>query len=686
MNIFQCQKGVLPGGLECAFRIVKTNSAGKPSYFGCVRHGGNPGKDFYNLYPEHDYNTGDAVYQPSNPGDPFKLGEITLSWENLTSHQSGRNYDSFRDFPADIHPLYSVSEHNHPTKSILGVDDVGDVFGDDSPALVHSGWKTEKFYGKSSVELCQGGIYGRFDTKANMIMHTCMRSHIGVPGFINYTNRNDVVKKELYIGYASDNDIISFAAGIFKDTKVALRMADAMLEVKRGNYINLWTVMTNNFVAHDVKRRFMSKISSDMHANIYKGRANLMHFCSLYSCVDQMNWTEYITDANGDTKRISKSTHSDLRKVYKENILNWILNYPPLQNIDLNHGGKYAPHNRYWFVVLLIKRAKRDGILNKKAMLPEWMISMILEKNDPMVKLFGKPMLYSQLPAEYKGEYHEAQDAHLDTENPTHIIENLYPGMINIKSELLQDKKVDAFMWGQFLQILKAGRRWSISEIKNAWEHFEPSWIQDDPSIFYSWLENVADLPMEEVDTISKEEGEELVKRGERKLLTEPGPVTLAEHGACNFNLGDGGLSQQRAFASNLLNNSLDYSNWETWDDYDVVRTPVGNWYEANAKVSHARECNHETFWAMLAQCGGLIDDRRNIDKILSDSTLHETLDADAYEEALIASQENVASINGAIQGSLDGDDLDELMGYDPITDETSHLSSSMEGIWLGEE
>ena len=674
MNIFQCRNGV-KGGLECIFRITRLDEDGNKKYLGCLRHGGQQGFDIFNLYPEHDPLTGDAVYQPTNQSDPFKIGEIILSWENLTSHQSGRNFD-YRDFPADVHPQYSIAEHNHPTKAFLGEDDLGEIFGDDSPALVHSGWNTEKFYKIPSVEHCQGGIYGRFDSKSDMISHACLRSYIGTPNWINYTNsKESTQKKDIYIGYASDQEIIDFSKSMFKNEKIATRMSEAMILVKQGHFINLWTLMTNNFVSVKTKKEFMNRTSTVSEKSIYKGKANLYYFYTLYSLIDSMMWYDYITDVNGKTTMVPKSTYKHIRLTLKENLLNWVLNHPILKKISLI-GLKYSTEQRYWFVVLLLKRARRDRVLNGKAILPSWIIDIIKEKNDPRVKLFNDSMNYSQLPAEYKDEFHVAQHANLGT-TPNDSINSLYPGMINIKKELFGDgKKIDPLGWGQFLQILKIGQRWSISEIRNAFEHFIPSWIKDEPAIFYGWLQNVADLSMEEIDTVSPEEFKDLLKKEGRRSVGEPGPVQLLEYGANNFNHGDGGLSPARAFANNLLNISLNWENWITWDDWNAVKIPIGNWYEVTAKVHNVRECNHETFWAMLAAHGGLTDDRKEIERIFTDQTL---------EEALEASLHNIATTESIVEAGLDGDDLTNLMCDDPCNGTITHLDKG-EGSWGGEE
>lgn len=684
MNIFQCRNGSLPGGLECIFKIIRKDETGNRKVFGCSKHSGKHGFDHYNLYPEHNQATGDIIYQPSNPSDPYKLGEIVISWENLTSHQSGRNFDS-RSFPADIHPLYTQSEHNYPTKHFLGPDDLGEVFGDENPALVHPGWTTEKFYGLSMVEYCQGGIYGRYDEKADMVMHPCMRSHTELPNWVNYTNRKEEKpKKDLYIGFSSDNDIVNFANSFFKDVRIASRMSQAMIKVKNGTFINLWTLMSNNFVDHNTKRDFMKRTSVDSLATIYRGRANLQQFWILYNSLDSVSWNNTVLDENGVEISEKCKIYKDFVKIYKENILNWIMNYPLLKEVINKPQSKFEPYDRYWFVILLLKKARKDNILNLKVDIPDWLKNIILEKNDPVIRLFGKAMKYSELPAEYKAEYHDSQLDYVGS-NTWDAVDSRYPGMLNIKKELINEKnKIDILGWGQFLEILKLGRRWTMNEIKNAYEHFRVSWFQEDPSIFYDWLDKVVNLPIEDENSLSENEfGKLLEKIGgtendpiKRKGMKEPEPIQALVYGSDHYNLGDGSLSPQRAFASNIIDASLNWKNWETWDDWNVVKMPLGNWFEATGKVRSIREPEHDTFWTMLAAKGGLVDDLRETKKMLPDYV---------YEEAMKASQENIATLDSIVEGGLDSDDLGELMAYDNSDGSMTHLDKG-EGLWHGEE
>src|SRR5574343_1369421 len=177
MNIFECRNGS-QNGFDCLFNLTKK---------GCLRCAGKQGHDTYNLYPEIEGSnplentSGDVVYQPSNPGDPYKIGDM-LAFENLTGHQNGRNFD-LRYFDADIHPLYNQIEYNVPIHKsefgslipILEKDLPGDIFGD-NPTLVHSGWNETRFIGASNVEYCKG-INGKFNSFLGYVSHTCIKEH-----------------------------------------------------------------------------------------------------------------------------------------------------------------------------------------------------------------------------------------------------------------------------------------------------------------------------------------------------------------------------------------------------------------------------------------------------------------------------------------------------------------------------
>lgn len=663
MNIHTCRKGTLKidgsrkNDLLCLYRIVKTDDEGNIISYGCAKCAGKQGHDNYNLFPEVD-ESGDIVYQETNQKDPWKLGETTFIEESLTQHQSGKTYN-FRTLPADIHPEYSVSEHNNPIISentdVRNDSNVGEIFGDGFPTLVSTAWTTEKYYGINKVEVCNEAIYGKFNIKSNMIMHACLRSYIGTPGWINYTYSNESInKKELYIGYASDEKIKEFAFSHFKNEKIANIMYDAMLLVKKGVFINLWTLMTNNFVDDTIKKSFMAKTSFISNASIYKGRINLKHFCDFYRFIDKMTWIKKTINADGKQVKENCSISSDIKRMYKENILNWILNYPELKNIELGKVN-YSTSQRYWYVLSLAKLALKEKILNANVLLPNWLSKLAKDKIDPEVRLFGELTTFSKLPAEYKSEYISGLFNHT-AKDTTKTIDNIYPSMRNIKKDIYGDMKlvhkaVGYSGWGQFCEILKLGQKWSMAEIRNAFEHFIPSWIKNDPSIFYNWLFDISELPIDPIYTVTQDEYNELLKKAKKASIAEIGSQQLLEHGASDFDFGDGALSSERAFVRNILDASIKPKDWETWDDWNVCKIPISKWYEATTRLKVKRNNGHNVFWTKLASCGGLKRDNKARQMLINAHLI----------EALESNEESLANLSGVVEGGLDINDVNDI-------------------------
>jgi hypothetical protein len=674
-NIHQCRAGALGGGLECIFRIANL-IGGEVQGYSCAISS----KDEYNLEPETN-SDGSINFQHVNQHDPIRIGDPAITWENLTSHQTGRNYDG-RDFDAgmEFHPLYSVSEHNFPTRSKIGTEDVGEIMGEDNPSIVNSGWIEQKFYGKSNVEYCRAGIYGRFDRNQNMVMHQALRSHIGVPGFINYTLQNPRVTKTFFLESASIGDILVYTKATFKDPKVADRMAEGMIASKEGEFINLWVLMRNNFVPEHEIKKFMTEVSFETMAGIYRSKPNIQAFLNLYINLPRIRWHHKSKDEDG--KEVVKITSIDEKyiRIYRENILNWILNYPGLKDITPGLGVKYPKNHRYWFLKQLMYLALRvDKIMNPKVILPEWLVNICKETDEPVLNVFGEVKKFSELPDDLKSDFVSAKVHHLDTDNPQDIVMNVYPGMLDIKSEMrkegLDPDELGCQGWGQFVRILKLGRRWSMVEVFNAWEHFVPSWIQDDPKFFYEWLHEVASKPVEPDYTVSQEELNEITNRlgkdpivaGEAQPLQKESDISL------------GALSSSKAFAANILEASLEWDDWDTWEDWDPAHIPIQNWYEATARIQSIRESNHETFWSSLAKIaarGGVFEeDYKTVKSKLADETHEESIHPDS----------EIVVMDGITQTGLDSSDRTDIRGYDHRTDEFSNLNEGG-NTCLGEE
>jgi hypothetical protein len=682
MNVKIC-KNESKGALHCAFKVRRRDpDTGDVLDYGCLRHEvgveNTAGVDHYNLLPEHDESTGDAVYQQhSTEPSCFRVGP-QLIWENISGHnQNGLNYDN-RDFPADLHPGYRREDRNLPNKSEMTEEDLGEIFGGINPMLVSSSWNAERWFGISNVDVCNEGIYGLYNPISNMVLPKCFKSYArDIAGWVNYTNISESFRKrDKYISEMNANDINVFCTELFKDEKIAGRMKDALLYIKDGNFINIWTLMENNFVPSHIKSKFMNTISLRTNKELYKGTINLKLYCELYGFISKMRHRVTSIDLNGKSVTEIQYLPKALQRLYKSNLLNYILNNPnlkkSLEEITIAEAAneRVKTNYRYWFVIPMLKLAKKEGILNKKAIIPPWLLEIIKEKNDPYFKVFGVEYQYSTAPEDIQKEYDEATVLRLDSP------QQLYAGMINIRKELKDSVTFEVGCsdgWATFCDILDTGRVWNMAEIRLAWEHFKPAYLNNSPSDFWEWIDMIVDLPYETETTISQKELNDQLLRldtlHDKQILVASEEEVLM-HGACDFNLGDGHVSQGRAFAMNLINQVVDSDTWE------VQKQPLNNMYDAIARVKNLRECSHETFWSNLARFGGLKDDRDEIRKTLSNET---------YEEVMTNLMEGVVSADSVAEIGLGDSDLGLLEFFDPLTDEHNYMNGGT-GSWTSEE
>jgi hypothetical protein len=678
MNVNECKSSKLNDGLECIFRVVNIDNTGMVVGHQCAIKS----KDTYNIKPETD-SDGEINYQPVNHGDPIRAGDQAVIWESLSHHQTGKSYEGEMAYNPgmEFHPLYSVSEHNFPTKYKLGTTDIGEIFGEENPTLVHAGWSEQKFYGKSNVEYCKLGIYGRFDKSASMVMHKALRSHIDVPGFINYGITKKRTRKVFFLETASIEDILIYARGTFHEKKVADRMAEGMIISKEGTFINLYVMMKNNFATEAEVKKFMSEVSFETLDSIYKTKPDIEMFYNLYINLHQLQLQTRIL--NKDLKEIVTTAKIDPNyvRLYKENIVNWILNYPKWKEVIPGLESRYPRDQRYWFLRPLLYRALRvDKVLDPSIKLPDWLLNILKETNDLKVNVFGEQKEVSQLPDDLQSDLAIAKHNYLASSSPIDAIMSMYPGMLSIKSEMkaagFDPKEVGSQGWGQFVRILKAGRIWTMLEILTAWERFVPSWIDDQPVIFYEWLDKVAHSPIdpmysltqEELDTITKKHGIASVEAGPQEVIEESDTLDTIE-----------GQQKKKAFAGNILSVSNNWEEWTGWEDYDADRIPVQSWYDTTIRIKSSRENSGDTSWNMLAKLAarGAIfkKDYKNIRSKLSDET---------HEEAIHPDTDIVVNDGVHIMG-IDLNDRTDITGYNHSTDEYNAIQEGG-SVCQGEE
>lgn len=667
MNINECKSSKRKDGLECIFRVVNLDHNGMVVGHQCAIKS----KDVYNILPET--NSDDTInYQHVNHGIPIRAGDQAVIWESLTQHQTGKSFDAGSGDNAgmEFHPLYSVSEHNFPTKHKLGTTDIGEVFGEENPALVHPGWTEQKFYGKSNVEYCKLGIYGRFDKSNGIIMHKALRPHMDVPGFINYGITKVTSRKTFFLETATIHDIIVYARSVFHEKKTADRMAEGMIASKEGTFINLYILMKNNFATESEIKKFMTDVSFETMGSIYKTKPDIEMFYKLYINLHRVQvQTRTYNETRKEIYTTAKLDPNQVR-LYKENMVNWILNYPKWKELIPGLETKYPRDQRYWFLRPLLHRALRvDKILDPNVRLPEWLLNILKEKNDLKVNIFGEQKSVSSLPEDLKSDLITAKHNHLDLKNNMDSVMTMYPGMLNIKTEMkaagFDPSEVGSQGWGQFVQILKIGKLWTMLEILTAWERFVPSWIQDEPSPFYEWLNKVANGSSDPVYSLSQDELDEITSKHGRNPV-HAGPQEVIEEGDTLD--GFEGQQKKKAFASNILGVCSTWEEWDSWEDYSADRVLLQTSYDGLMKIKPSREVRNDAVWLQLAKLAARGEvfkkDHKDLIHKLTDETRNEATHPDT----------DVTVSDGISVTGIDLNDRTDISGYNHSTDEYNML------------
>lgn len=664
MNVFTCVRGQ-QNGQQCAFKLLRRNKeSGEIEDKGCQRCGGKKGHDEYNIYPEHR-SDGSVVNQ--NPGAmfPTDVGP-TVIWENLSGHnQNGLNYD-LRDFPADIHPLYHREDRNIPLSNNLSGDDTGEIFGGSEPCLVVPGWNIETFYGHDRVEHCYKGIYGKYDSKTDMVLPLCLKSYTrDIPGWIDYSTKTEwATPREFFVEGSTDAQIVAFCHDFFESADVANRIAESMIAIRDGHFVNVWILMANNFVSNEERKLFMEIVSLKTRSAIYSRHVNLQSYCELYTLLGKAEWYEEGIDENGKSVKNLKTIPREMVKLFKQNLMNWILNYPPLKVEEWYDN--YATNKRFWFVCEMLRKAKKEKVLSRTAKLSMWLVKQFIDSRNAKKEfnLFGEQYDYATSPKDIQDEFCESILLRLK-DGP----QAMYPGMIKIKDIIQVDN--DGPAWFMFCEILKAGKRWNISEIQTTWDYFKRAWIHEDASIFWDWIDCMEQQPYETEYSISKEDFLAKLEREEANAIEYPSEFAeTMEIGATEFNLGEGSISPTRSFAANLMECMI------SSDSFEVQQRTLSEVYDARARIKKPRECNHETFWNELVRIGGLSGDKIQLKTTLSD---------EIHEELLESRDTRLANMDSTLETGLDSNELTTMSAFDIYSGEHEQLDGGS-GSWHEEE
>jgi hypothetical protein len=437
-NINRCQGGRI-GKMLCVYANVTTIN-GKQEI-----DEDHPCKlkmrDRYVLYPEHKTN-GDFVYNNPLNSDPFPYG-VNVIWENMSAHTTGLTNDGRKLRTEEIHPLFHMKSVNEPVSTVISDDTVVTVFGSDTdPSATISTWKTVYTKKIQRVDRCRFGVYGLYNETFGGSHPACLRSHLDVPGWVDFTlpKKQTFRESKLISIYDSSLEDIRVHLEKFIPAANAIAVIGIIQEMRKGTYIDLREALKNNEMTDYNLIKFMKNVSIKSKSYMYK-RPNLRNLGMLYMFV-----------RNDGFGKVQK--HDLLC-----NLLNFILNYPGLQTAHTDVGN--STDKWWWWAVQVSKIAFKDGLLNAEVV-PEWLIQQ------------------AELLKTHKSEFSELEEKKED------------PPVLRI-SELLKDAKVGSKKFTIFSRILLAGARWRVPEIISAWESFSLSYSSGSPSVFWDHVESKLD-------------------------------------------------------------------------------------------------------------------------------------------------------------------------------------------------
>lgn len=628
MNVFKCDSK-LQDNCRCVFMKICINEKGEIEEQGCIKRN----KDHYNLYPEFDEYTGDAIFQmpviKSIHGKVLPSSEVftpgtKLSWENITNqHQDGTTFD-YRDFDAAIHPCYHMTEHNIPAISrIPDLNSPMDVFGNDNMSLVSGGWIDDKAYGKPNVEKCNSKLYGSIDKIKSIVVHMSMKDYTSdILDWTNYTNRRiKKYEKDLYLKEASDIILSTYCNQRFEEAS-AIRMFNIFKASQRGEYINILEAMINNGANREDAISYVSKISYKSKTDLYKD-INIQRIYELYEQIKLLN--------------IDKAQLN----IYRSNIVNYLLNCTKLKYADPNKES-YKVDERFWFAYLTIKKAITRDKLIMVENVPSWFMNLRFELLNYKTKfsLFGEIYDIKNCNQEVLDIWQEAEHYNVEPIR-------LFPIMLTY-NDILGNKYKNASIDKKrtFNDLTRAGVKWNRIELISVWEKFSSAYDLENPRLFWSYISALDELDREElINSVGTYEG----NPGEKKT--------------CYMNL----------IASKATS---------TYDDWEVEIQAIVRSTQAGAKPKQKFKTKPPYFWRMLKEIGGLKNDKKhasynNLIEQIQISKISECLDNIELKIIKDELQDMIHEERFAPDdGCLDSSEFENYSEFNPYTGNSSPMVS----------
>ena len=615
-SIYNCRAGNI-GGLYCVYKKpIIDQMTGKVELVMCpctLKE-----MDRYVLYPEHDRVTGELIHN-NLLSDPIPVG-VDVIWEGISSHDHGLNYNSGRNLRIynEIHPEYHIHEINKPiTSGDLDIEQIGEIFGENEPTLISQSWNTQYIVATPRVEYCNKAIYGQYNPSEQKIVAKCMRDYTNtIKNWVNYTIYNFSTKKKKFFLCDENKDMVqNYLNNYFSNNPILIsNLMEVIDAISKGEYINLKEIIMAHGISEERTNKFIVTVSTKTKRNLY---------------TRSMNWLNYTYLFNHTYQLYGKS---DSGKIIRSNIINFILNCPNIQIDPNKHIGSYSPINRYWLIETPLKRAWKEGIINKN-MLPEWLVKQITFRTstNKFFKMSGKIMKYSSnLPDDIKSDIADAiYYGKVDKKTGIIDIDHKNPSMKRVRDIIDLPKNMNESekkRLRKFTKILRSGIKWNITEIRECWKVFNTALSKGNPKHFWNWIDEVIESSYSDLNGSLEE---------------------------------DGNISINRQFAMNLFDAKIDNGTFD-------VKPPefLNRWYYITAKSgggtyengSKSNECMYNTFWNRLALIGGIGKDKKTFKK----EVMNLFEEAKEFDSVL----SDISNFDAGL--SLDEDDFEVLSVIDP--------------------
>ena len=437
-------------------------------------------KDEYNMYPSTSVSKDGEIwteFETRSTSNPF--ASRIYQFEALTNHQvTGDEFSlNGRRFDQD-HPLYHMIDYDVPMNrnGDIAPFEQATIMGINDPMLISNRWhedvhgQPKRAIGRSKIQRCTG-IYGTIDKRTGIITHKSMRNHFkSFSWWQNYTSSRVMGTKAVLNIYEDDMDTVeAFLMEKLQDETIVVRIIEAYLSIKNGNYINLYLMLKNNGLDRNKLNMVLKSISTIRENDLY-------------------------SSSTGNRYNMDKI--NELFKFYahdKEiacNIVNYILNdRHGFLAIDPTVCTSFHSSRKYWKCIEIVEKAVELGYITNLKGLPKDFIRIW--------KAHQK--------RRFSYTHTDMKRSHVDATTPDSVMDDLaetlvtglqepfqlYPAMRKISDicEITEDQK-DIFnvFSSTILQVVN-----SIcpTELKLLWHYFEVTYRYNQVQSFWKFIYEV---------------------------------------------------------------------------------------------------------------------------------------------------------------------------------------------------